>query len=278
MWLYEGEEFSEDIKKYEGFVYLIENLTNGRKYVGKKSFWQRRKNRKTGRRQKKESDWKKYFGSSDEVKADVKELGEENFKRTILRLCIYAKEMSFHEQREQWERGVLHTDEYYNTNIGGKFFVTESEKIYGVEYTVTTKNDAWREEASARMTGDGNIAKRPDVRAKLSEASSGENNAMFGKTGADHPRYGTKHGPEFSEKTSGENHHSYSGKWVTPWGVFTSVDRASKDPAAWLKGYAIRSACSNPEKSVNKRHLQYGYRKEDLGKRFIDLGFYREFD
>ena len=41
-WRYNEEDFTEAPKGIEGFVYLITNLTNDRKYVGKKSFWSRR--------------------------------------------------------------------------------------------------------------------------------------------------------------------------------------------------------------------------------------------
>ena len=35
-WLYKGKQVNEISNEYEGFVYLITNLTNNRKYVGKK--------------------------------------------------------------------------------------------------------------------------------------------------------------------------------------------------------------------------------------------------
>ncbi len=35
MWIYEGKEFTNTDEWY-GFVYLIENLTNGKKYIGRK--------------------------------------------------------------------------------------------------------------------------------------------------------------------------------------------------------------------------------------------------
>ena len=75
-WKYNNEDFTEIPSGMEGFVYLITNLTNNRKYIGKKHFWSRQKDKKTGRRVKKESDWKKYYGSCDELKKDVKELGD----------------------------------------------------------------------------------------------------------------------------------------------------------------------------------------------------------
>ncbi len=132
MWYFNGQEFDEVDKKYEGFVYLITNLENGMKYIGKKHFWERRKNAKTGRRQTKESDWRKYFGSCDQLKEDVKSLGENKFKREILYLCPHKKSMSYYETYEQFKRNVLLDEAYYNTNIEGKFYSSEVERIYGL--------------------------------------------------------------------------------------------------------------------------------------------------
>ena len=132
MWHFNGQEFNEVDKKYEGFVYLITNLENGMKYIGKKHFWERRKNPKTGRRQTKESDWRKYFGSCDQLKEDVKSLGENKFKREILYLCPHKKSMSYYETYEQFKRNVLLDEAYYNTNIEGKFYSSEVERIYGL--------------------------------------------------------------------------------------------------------------------------------------------------
>lgn len=131
-WKYNGQEFVEVPKDMEGFVYLITNLTNNKKYIGKKTFWARRKDPKTGRRKKKESDWQKYFGSCDELIEDTKKLGEENFLREILYLCPHKKSMSFYETMEQFKRDVILREDYYNTNVEGKFFSSEAESIYGI--------------------------------------------------------------------------------------------------------------------------------------------------
>lgn len=140
MWYFNGEVFDKASKDYEGFVYLITNLENGMKYVGKKHFWERRKNPKTGRRQTKESDWKDYFGSCDTLKEDVKILGADKFKREILYLCPHKKSMSYYETYEQFKRNVLLDETYYNTNIEGKFYSSEVERIYGVVTTSTAQD------------------------------------------------------------------------------------------------------------------------------------------
>ena len=120
MWLYKGEEFtSEMIGDYVGFVYVITDKSNNKKYVGKKTLVSKRKlpplKGKTRRRTKiVESDWQKYYGSSDEVKSLVEELGSDNFEREILHLCKSKGEMSYLELKEQMDREVLLNDEYYN--------------------------------------------------------------------------------------------------------------------------------------------------------------------
>lgn len=131
-WQYNGEIFTDVPKGMEGFVYIITNLTNNKKYIGKKHFWTRQKDRKTGRRKTLESDWQNYFGSCDELNEDVKTLGREHFLREILYLCPHKKSMSYYETYEQFNRNVLLSEDYYNTNIGGTFYMSESQRIYGV--------------------------------------------------------------------------------------------------------------------------------------------------
>lgn len=123
MWLYQGSEFTDDqIEKYIGYVYLITNKINNRKYVGKKLFWFTKTKTIKGKKKKEKvfSDWQSYFSSSEELKNDVAKLGEGNFVREILYLCPNKGTMSYLELREQIDRRVLETDEYYNGFVGGK--------------------------------------------------------------------------------------------------------------------------------------------------------------
>lgn len=132
MWKYNGTDFNEVPKDMEGFVYIITNLTNNKKYIGKKNFWTRRKNKNTGRRKKEESDWRNYISSCDQLKEDAKILGKDKFLKEILHLCPHKKSMSYYETYEQFIRNVLVDEDYYNTNIEGKYFSTEISRIYNL--------------------------------------------------------------------------------------------------------------------------------------------------
>ena len=123
MWIYQNKEFTEDqIEKYIGYVYLITNKADNRKYIGKKLFWFSKTRVLKGKKKKEKvlSDWQKYWSSSEELKKDVQTLGEDNFTREILYLCSNKGTMSYLELREQIDRRVLETDEYYNGFVGGK--------------------------------------------------------------------------------------------------------------------------------------------------------------
>ena len=133
-WTYQGSTFtSADIDGQFGFVYRITNIQNGRQYIGRKYFTQRRKPRGGKRRVTSESDWKKYYGSSDELKSDVKRLGKENFKREIISLHKTLGKVNYEETRQLFLNNVLSeslddgTPAYYNSNILGRYM----KKDYG---------------------------------------------------------------------------------------------------------------------------------------------------
>ena len=145
-WTYKGKEITEIPDEYEGFVYLITNLTNNQKYIGKKlaKFKTTKpplKGKKNKRRGYKESDWQTYWGSSDRLNADVAALGEDKFTREILYLCKGRGEMSYIEAREQFDRRVLETDEYYNGIINVRVGGSDKLRQALLEHHVKQKKD-----------------------------------------------------------------------------------------------------------------------------------------
>ena len=129
-WIYQDEIFNENlVDKHHGMVYCITCLDDsGRKYIGRKTFWFMRKKPGAKRRSKIESDWRKYYGSSEVLKALVKELGEEHFRREILSLHKTKGEMNYTEVKIQFQRNVLESSDYINDNINGKYFKSRVEK------------------------------------------------------------------------------------------------------------------------------------------------------
>ncbi len=128
-WIYNGVPFtSSNIQDNFGFVYLIQNNLNGKKYIGRKYLWQFRTPKGKKRKVKSESDWKNYYGSCPELKEDIDKLGRENFSRTILSLRKTKGKTNFEETRQLFLNNVLTESldsggpAFYNSNILNRYF------------------------------------------------------------------------------------------------------------------------------------------------------------
>ena len=129
-WIFNGHPFlSSHIDDSFGFVYCITNLLNGRKYIGRKYFHQLRKPRGGGRRVKSESNWKKYYGSSDELTGERRGVKNNSFfKREILSVHPSKGKTNYEETRQLFLHNVLSerlddgTPAYYNSNILGRYY------------------------------------------------------------------------------------------------------------------------------------------------------------
>jgi hypothetical protein len=119
MWLYNNTELEVIPEDAYGFVYLITNTATGRKYIGKKLFWFRKTKVIKGKKKrlKVESDWREYWSSSEEVRADVQAHGEDKFIREILHICPNKGLCNYLEAREQMDRRVLETEDYLLSSI-----------------------------------------------------------------------------------------------------------------------------------------------------------------
>lgn len=121
MWLYEEQEFT-DQQDYYGFIYLITNLTNNRKYIGRKYFTKSKTRQVKGKKRKSRitSDWSDYWGSNTELQNDVAQLGQDNFTRKIVRLCKTRVECSYYETKYILEVDALLKTEYYNSWLSAR--------------------------------------------------------------------------------------------------------------------------------------------------------------
>ena len=127
-WYYQDQLIEHLPEECVGFVYLITNITTGRKYIGKKLAKFSKTSYKTvklknGTKKKKkirskiDSDWRDYYGSNVELSKDVEQLGKENFRRDILFYCTSKAQCSYIEAREQFTHKVLESKDYYNGQI-----------------------------------------------------------------------------------------------------------------------------------------------------------------
>ena len=128
MWTYLNKPVTELPDDVVGFVYLITNNINGKRYIGKKlaKFAKTRykmHTQKNGKRVKKkirsyvDSDWLTYWGSCEALTLDMAVLGVHSFSREILRMCYSKAECSYYEAKEQFYNEVLESPNWYNGQI-----------------------------------------------------------------------------------------------------------------------------------------------------------------
>lgn len=123
-WYYKGTIFnSTDIKDAHGMIYLIEEISTGRIYIGQKQLWTKKPRMVNKKKKmiKAESDWKKYYSSSNYIMEKVEKEGWSDFKRHILVLCISDGQMNYVEMKLQIDLRMLEQqDLYINGYIGGR--------------------------------------------------------------------------------------------------------------------------------------------------------------
>ena len=117
-WKYKRKNLTEVPEGAEGFVYLI-TYTDGKRYLGKKSFWSRRRTKVKGSIRKKlvtkESNWRDYRGSS-KLGIEKNENGEVK-KLEIIHFADSKGALMFLEVKEMILRDVLCDETYLNANI-----------------------------------------------------------------------------------------------------------------------------------------------------------------
>jgi len=117
-----------------GFIYYIENLETGRRYLGRKQLISVSRKLKPGASRRtvtrKESDWRTYQSSCRELLDDIRLYGSEAFTFVIYKWCVGPGDLTYSEVHEQWQCEVLSRDElpngervWYNGNIGAVKFL-----------------------------------------------------------------------------------------------------------------------------------------------------------
>lgn len=122
MWYYKNKPYEpteDELNEYIGFVYIITERDTGKKYIGKKLFWNKRtrpplKGKKRKRRDIVESDWREYYSSSPQLLESVAKKGPDLYDREIIRLCKTKGECSYYEAKEQFDQDVLLREDFYN--------------------------------------------------------------------------------------------------------------------------------------------------------------------
>lgn len=122
-WLYNDQIVEDNIPKDAiGFVYEITNLANNKRYIGKKTlfFSKIRKVKGKKKKEKVDSDWRQYYGSNLELNEDRAKVGNDKFKRQILRFCKSKGEASYYEAKFIFGTDAIMSDRYYNSWISCK--------------------------------------------------------------------------------------------------------------------------------------------------------------
>lgn len=144
-WYYKDQIFTSDklTNQMHGFIYMIEELSTGKIYIGQKILWTK-KIKIVNKKRKKidvESDWKNYYSSSAYINEKVQSEGTSDFKRSILIFCVSDGSMNYAEMKLQMDLRVLeNSDKYINGYIGGRISHSHIKFDQIIEYDLDKLN------------------------------------------------------------------------------------------------------------------------------------------
>ena len=211
-----------------GYIYLTENLINGKRYIGQ---------------HKGKFDYS-YLGSGKLIKRAIKKHGKENFLIDVLYTCNTKEELNEKEIQIIKEMDAVNSGGYYNISIGGdggnidncnntilicshcgkignigvitqwheeNCNMTEQGKAKRIEFgrsKAGEKSPMYGKEVleeTRKKLSEAQIGKKHSEKSKkkISEALSGEKHPMYGKN------YSKEHKKKISESLKGENHPMY---------------------------------------------------------------------
>ena len=158
------------------YVYLTENLVNGKKYIGK-------------RKRSCEISDDQYLGSGKILQFAIAKYGEENFRKSVIEECSSEEECNIREMYWIEFYNATQSDDFYNIAKGGNGGNTYAG-------LTTEELDRIRQIKSIQCSGENNPHYQADVtvetRKKISDSlrdlySDPRNCSRFGKFGADNP-------------------------------------------------------------------------------------------
>mgnify|MGYP000674521017 FL=1 len=106
-----------------GFIYIITNLSNGKKYIGKKLLTMATYKQVNGKKKKarKESKWRQYQGSNKELLFDIS-INNHSIKKEIIEWSYTESQHNYLEVKYQFIYEVLEDINFYNDNINGRWY------------------------------------------------------------------------------------------------------------------------------------------------------------
>ena len=138
-WLYKNEIVDEIPSGVHGFIYMITNTLNGKKYIGRKYVSSTRKKALTAKQKREgkvrrtkvttESDWREYMGSSKPLLEDISKFGKDNFKFEILVWGESKGQVNYLEENLQHKMNVLTDDNFYNDSIGPRRYMSMKKDL-----------------------------------------------------------------------------------------------------------------------------------------------------
>ena len=125
-WQYQNKPLMENEIPADamGFIYMITQLSTGKKYIGKKLLTSAATKTVKGVKKKirKPSDWKEYWSSSPDLKALISQVGQQDFVREILVFAKSKGSIAYLEEMALYQCGALESDNWFNNNIRSKVY------------------------------------------------------------------------------------------------------------------------------------------------------------
>ena len=125
-WQYQNKPLNENEIPVDamGFIYMITQLSTGKKYIGKKLLTAASTKTVKGVKKKirKPSDWKEYWSSSPDLKALISQVGQQDFVREILVFAKSKGSIAYLEEMALYQCGALESDNWFNQNIRSKIY------------------------------------------------------------------------------------------------------------------------------------------------------------